>query len=239
MIDQLTSAPALPDATRIASVALEVADLARSVNFYTDVIGLRSIRATDSEAALGVDGRQLVELRELPSATPVVVPATGLYHLAILVGSRVELGRSLARLVERQYPLGGASDHLVSEALYLSDPDGNGIEIYRDRPRADWPLLDGRPKIDTLPLDLRALLDDARRPPPDSFRSRSTWAIPRRSRPWRVDWQPPAYKRTVATDTSPSRTPPGTPWSSRPIRPRRSMPPARKPSEPPRDVRPG
>lgn len=162
MIDQHPSPHALPDATRIASVALAVGDLARSVDFYTDVIGLRPISASDGYAALGIDGRTLVELHELPGGTPVVVPATGLYHLAILVGSRVELGRSLARLVERQYPLGGASDHLVSEALYLSDPDGNGIEIYRDRPRADWPMHDGSPKIDTLPLNLRALLDDAR-----------------------------------------------------------------------------
>ena len=162
MIDRHASTAALPDATRIASVALQVGDLERSVWFYTVVIGLRPISATDGQAALGVAGTTLVELHELPGATPVVVLATGMYHLAILVGSRVELGRSLARLVGRRYALGGASDHLVSEALYLSDPDGNGIEIYRDRPRADWPMLDGRPKIDTLPLDLRALLDDAR-----------------------------------------------------------------------------
>lgn len=152
----------LPAETRIATVALEVADLARSLGFYTDVIGLRRTGAADGVASLGVGGRTLVELHELASAGPAVVSATGLYHLAILVGSRVELGRSLARLVERGYPLGGASDHLGSEALYLSDPDGNGIEIYRDRPRAEWPLLDEKPRIDTLPLDVRALLDDAR-----------------------------------------------------------------------------
>lgn len=156
------SAHRLPDATRIASVSLEVADLARSVDFYADVIGLQPTDRADGCASLGVDGRTLLRLHELPGASPVIISATGLYHLAILVESRVELGRSLARLVERGYPLGGASDHLVSEALYLSDPDGNGIEIYRDRPRAEWPMVDGNPKIDTLPLDLRALLDDAR-----------------------------------------------------------------------------
>ncbi len=162
----MTSAPSsgvgLPDATHIASVALEVGDLRRSVGFYTDVIGLTRIDARADSASLGVGGRTLLTLDETPGATAAVVSATGLYHLAILVESRVDLGRSLARLVERGYPLGGASDHLVSEALYLSDPDGNGIEIYRDRPRPDWPTIDGRPRIDILPLDLRALLDDAR-----------------------------------------------------------------------------
>ena len=161
MPNQDTSPNRLPDETHIVSVLLEVADLARSVGFYTDVIGLEAIRTVDGRAALGVDDRILVELTETAGAPPFPVSATGLYHLAILVESRVELGRSLARLVERGYPLGGASDHLVSEALYLTDPDGNGIEIYRDRPRAEWTMVDGNPKIDTLPLDLRALLDDA------------------------------------------------------------------------------
>ena len=161
MTNQETSSHRLPDATHIDSVSLEVGDLARSVGFYTDVIGLEAIRTADGLATLGLGGRMLVELTETPGAPPFPVSATGLYHLAILVESRVELGRSLARLVERGYPLGGASDHLVSEALYLTDPDGNGIEIYRDRPRAEWPMVNGNPKIDTLPLDLQALLDDA------------------------------------------------------------------------------
>ena len=161
MSNEATPTHRLPDTTQVASVSLEVADLARSVGFYTDVIGLRRIDHTAGSASLGVAGRALVQLNELPGAAPVQMSSTGLYHLAILVESRVELGRSLARLVERGYPLGGASDHLVSEALYLSDPDGNGIEIYRDRPRAEWSHTDGRLRMDTLPLDLRALLDDA------------------------------------------------------------------------------
>ena len=155
--------PDVPASTRIASVSLDVGDLARSVGFYTDVIGLSAVAAGEGTASLGVDGAPLITLTEVRGAPPAPVGATGLYHLAILTTSRVELGRSLARLVERGYPLGGASDHLVSEALYLSDPDGNGIEIYRDRARADWAMVGGNPKIDTLPLDLRALLDDARK----------------------------------------------------------------------------
>jgi catechol 2,3-dioxygenase len=80
--------------------------------------------------------------------------ATGLFHLAVLVPSRVELALAMMRLAEAHWPLDGASDHLVSEALYLSDPDGNGIEIYRDRPREDWPHVDGSLEMATLPLDL-------------------------------------------------------------------------------------
>ncbi|MDQ6836132.1 MAG: VOC family protein, partial [Actinomycetota bacterium] len=85
---------------------------------------------------------------------------TGLFHLAMLVPSRLDLAFSLARLSAARWPLDGAADHVVSEALYLSDPDGNGIEIYRDRPRDEWPVIDGQLQMDTLPLDLRSVASE-------------------------------------------------------------------------------
>ena len=86
--------------------------------------------------------------------------ATGLYHLAILYPTRLDLAHALARLASAQWSLDGVADHLVSEALYLSDPDGNGIELYRDRPRGEWSYADGQLQMATLPLDLRSLADE-------------------------------------------------------------------------------
>jgi catechol 2,3-dioxygenase len=103
----------------------------------------------------------LIELHEDTSAVAKPRRSAGLFHFAILVPSRAALGRSLRRLVDQRYPLTGASDHLVSEALYLDDPDGLGIEIYRDRPRDEWQRLpDGSIAMATDPLDLQALLDE-------------------------------------------------------------------------------
>ena len=126
--------------TNIGSTHLTVADLARSERFYTSVLGFRPLTRTNDTLTLTADGATpLLALTELPGAPPKPARATGLYHFAILTPSRLDLARSLRRLAEMRYPLSGASDHLVSEALYLDDPDGNGIEIYRDRPRAEWP----------------------------------------------------------------------------------------------------
>ena len=106
---------------------------------------MRATELDDGTLALGVAGeRPLIELRGDSSAPRLNRRAPGLYHLAILVPTRLDLAFALARLAQERWPLDGASDHLVSEALYLSDPDGNGIEIYRDRPRADWPRAGGR-----------------------------------------------------------------------------------------------
>jgi catechol 2,3-dioxygenase len=136
-------------------VSLTVSDLARSVAFYTDTLGFTIIDRTGATAALGpVDGRVLVRLRERPDARPRAPRTSGLYHFAILVPDRAALGRSLRRLSERRWPLTGASDHLVSEALYLDDPDGLGIEIYRDRPRAAWTIDGGEVRMATDPLSL-------------------------------------------------------------------------------------
>ena len=107
------------------------------------------------------DGRALVELEADPDAPRRPPHTTGLFHLAILVPSRADLGQAFRRVVGTGWRLSGASDHLVSEALYLSDPEGNGIELYRDRPRDEWPVAGGALRMDTLPLDVGSLLSEA------------------------------------------------------------------------------
>jgi len=150
--------------TNIGSTHLTVADLARSERFYTSVLGFRPLTRTNDTLTLTADGATpLLALTELPGAPPKPARATGLYHFAILTPSRLDLARSLRRLAEMRYPLSGASDHLVSEALYLDDPDGNGIEIYRDRPRAEWPRPGGQIQMATDPLDIDGILAELER----------------------------------------------------------------------------
>jgi catechol 2,3-dioxygenase len=147
-----------PD-TSIGAVRLTVSDLGRSRDFYERVIGLSVAERDDGTIALGVhDAGPLLVLTGDPSAPRVNHRLTGLFHLAILMPSRLELARALLRLGHGRWPLSGASDHLVSEAVYLSDPDGNGIEIYRDRPRDDWPHQGPNLQMATLPLDLDDVL---------------------------------------------------------------------------------
>ncbi len=154
---------AIPPDTSIGTVRLIVSDVARSRAFYEQALGLETAAEQEAVVVLaGPDGNALVELHGDPSAPPLNHRATGLFHLAILVPSRVELARSLWRLAIQRWPLSGASDHLVSEALYLSDPDGNGIEIYRDRARSEWPQEDGRLRMASLPLDLNNLAQELR-----------------------------------------------------------------------------
>ncbi|MGN6170047.1 MAG: VOC family protein [Solirubrobacteraceae bacterium] len=148
-------------ATAIGIVRLTVSDLDRSVTFYERTLGLLAREPKASTVVLASpDGVPLVELEGDLAAHPLDRRATGLFHLAILVPSRLELARSLGRVAVNGWPLDGASDHLVSEALYLSDPDGNGIEIYRDRPRVEWPRSNGQLRMATLPLDLDHLLGE-------------------------------------------------------------------------------
>jgi catechol 2,3-dioxygenase len=128
-------------------VELTVADEARTRRFYEDVLGVPS--------ELG-----LVGFREDPDAPAPDPHATGLFHVAILVPTRRDLALSLVRIARARWQLTGASDHLVSEALYLNDPEGNGIEIYRDRPREEWPRTETGWRIDTLPLDLDDVLGE-------------------------------------------------------------------------------
>jgi catechol 2,3-dioxygenase len=151
-----TAAPArLADMTRLGAVHLTVTDLDRSVGFYQDAIGLRVHRRDDGSADLGAGGDDLVVLVEEQAARRAGRHA-GLYHYALLMPSRAELARALQRLAVSRTPIEGASDHGISEAIYLPDPDGNGIELAADRPRDTWPDLRtlGRPR----PLDLHGLL---------------------------------------------------------------------------------
>jgi len=152
--------PIHPD-TALGTVRLTVSDLERSRRFYETAIGLATTDLGRDTLALGTgaDG-SLIELHADRAAAPLDRRAPGLYHLAILVPTRRDLAFALARLAEARWPLDGASDHLVSEALYLSDPDGNGIEIYCDRPREQWPRSGGQLQMATLALDLDGVLDE-------------------------------------------------------------------------------
>ena len=154
--------PSIHPETTIGSVDLTVTDLERSLAFYTGTLGFRELGRADGIANLGVEGSgPLLVLHGEPQAPPRPPRTTGLFHFAILVPSRPDLARVLGHLVESGWPLTGASDHLVSEALYLNDPDGIGIEIYRDRPRDEWEESAEGVRMATLPLDLRALLREA------------------------------------------------------------------------------
>jgi len=137
-------------------VDLSVADLNRSLDYYRNAIGLSVLSQNGGEATLGAGSTELLRLVEEPGATPAT-GYSGLFHVALLVPERVALARWLAHAVRERVQLTGASDHTVSEALYLRDPDRHGIEIYADRPREQW---DGRvgQLMGTAPLDLDDLL---------------------------------------------------------------------------------
>jgi catechol 2,3-dioxygenase len=153
----------LPDATRLGRVRLQVGDLARSLAYYQHVLGFRVLERAGAHATLGAHGDDtpLIELHERAGAAPVPHRGRlGLFHFAILLPDRAALGRFVAHLAERG-ERAGASDHLVSEALYLSDPDGLGIEVYADRPRATWQYAGREVVMDTRPLDVAALVRDA------------------------------------------------------------------------------
>jgi catechol 2,3-dioxygenase len=155
--------PLLSQQTRIEWVCLSVSNLENSVKFYTDVIGLRHISYLDEKVVLGTgSGPPLVVLVEKPGAAPKPENRRGLYHFALLMPSRKDLARVLVRLAEF-WDIDGASNHIVSEAIYLRDPDGHGIEIYADRPRASWRVLEGVGLyMATLPLDIDSLLTELR-----------------------------------------------------------------------------
>ncbi len=144
--------------TAVGPVRLTVADLGRALSFYEGVLGLRGARQPDGDYALSAGGPPLLSLEERRGARPKPQRSTGLYHVAILMPDRGALARVIARLAETRYPITGASDHLVSEALYLDDPDGNGIEIYADRPRDTWPKAGDEVRMSVDPLDIENLL---------------------------------------------------------------------------------
>ena len=146
-----------PD-TRMGLVELSVSDLDRSLAYWQDAIGLRLLSRENGTAELGTD-TPLVRFVEEPGARPAQ-GFTGLFHVALLVPDRPSLGRFLAHTVREQIPLTGLSDHVVSEAIYLRDPDYHGIEVYADRPREQWEGQVGQ-RMTTLPLDTDSLLAEA------------------------------------------------------------------------------
>ncbi|WP_270936078.1 VOC family protein [Falsiroseomonas oryzae] len=155
-----------PTGLRIGHVHLKVADLDRALAFWRDVIGLEEQQRMGSQAVfLSADGyHHHIALNTWESAggSPPPFGTTGLFHVALLYPDRASLAQALKRLVQAGYPLEGASDHGVSEALYLRDPDGNGVELYRDRPAEDWPRdAAGNLAMVTRRLDVKALLAEA------------------------------------------------------------------------------
>lgn len=157
------SAQALPDARMdpalcLDHVTLAVADLEASVDFYQSVLGLRVVERHGPYAAMGVRGRPLVALNEVPGATRSSPRHTGLYHFALRVPTRADLGRFVRRATRAGHAPQGAADHRVSEAFYLEDPDGHGIEVYRDRPREGWRWKDGHVEMTTEAVDFAGVL---------------------------------------------------------------------------------
>lgn len=153
----------LPAETRLGPVRLQVADLSRSLDYYQQVLGFRVVARSNASASLAAQGDDtvLIELRELPGARPVPRRGRlGLYHYAILLPDRASLGRFVAHLSSNG-AYAGMSDHLVSEALYLTDPDGLGIEVYADRPRDTWKHEARQLTMATNPLDVQSLVESA------------------------------------------------------------------------------
>jgi catechol 2,3-dioxygenase len=153
--------------TTLGAVHLTVSNLDRSVEYYEAAVGLSTLERADGRATLGVASRPLLVLVEVPGALPAA-GYTGLYHFALLVPQRVDLARWLAHAARDRVPLVGISDHFVSEAIYLSDPDGHGIEIYQDRPRETWEGLVAT-RMTTLPLDVDALFGELADPASEPF----------------------------------------------------------------------
>jgi catechol 2,3-dioxygenase len=150
----------------ITHVQLRVADLQRALAFYRDLLGFTIVDDAGDSVGLAPSGSttEMLRLREVRGLKhrPRHPQTAGLYHVAWLVPSRPDLGRALDGLARARYQLTGASDHAVSESLYLDDPDGNGVEIYADKPRDTWKWKDGRVHMTVDPLDLESLLDDAK-----------------------------------------------------------------------------
>ena len=156
----------MPAGTRIGHVHLKVADIDRALAFYCDILGFKLMAKMGDQAAFIAAGdyHHHIGLNtwESAGATPPPPGHTGLYHHAILFPDRKSLAEAFKRLIDANYPLTGASDHGVSEALYLDDPDGNGVELYRDRPVEEWPRdAEGNLRMYSHHLDLEDLLKEA------------------------------------------------------------------------------
>jgi len=147
---------------RICNIQIRTANVSRLRDFYVDILGFEPLETDEGELQLfsDIDQDPLVTIHERIDAAPRTDSSPGLYHVAFLMPTRTELARILARLAEKRYALQGFADHGVSEAIYLSDPDGNGIELYCDRPREAWPRKNGELEMFTRPLDLENLLSE-------------------------------------------------------------------------------
>jgi len=145
----------------VEQVSLNVLDLKKAVQFYTEIIGFKVLKQTEQKANLTADGKTLLLTLEQPKdVIPKEDKSAGLYHFAILLPTRADLSVFLRHIIKTGYPL-GASDHHVSEALYMTDPDGNGIEIYIDRPSSEWKWTDGEVHMVTDSLDGDGLLAES------------------------------------------------------------------------------
>ena len=155
----MTAPFSISPATSLGPVRLRVADPEALAAFYRRALGLHDLPSSEGVARLGtLGGRPLVELVPDPDAPARPARSTGLFHQAILVPSRADLAQAIHRVSAAGWSFSGAADHLVSEALYLDDPEGNGIEIYRDRPRDEWSYAGGQLEMGTLALDLDGVL---------------------------------------------------------------------------------
>jgi catechol 2,3-dioxygenase len=152
----------LPADARVGSTHFIVADMDRALEFYAGRLGFHELSREDSQVTLSADQvTPHILLTERQDAQPKPSRSTGLYHVAIRFPDRISLARAFQRLVSTRWPFGGFSDHAVSEALYLADADGNGLEMYRDRPREEWRIVNGQIHMTTEPLDVDDLLAQA------------------------------------------------------------------------------
>lgn len=153
----------MPNQTHISHVHLQVSSLERALAFYRDLLGFRQASQNGATAMLSATGKPPyhIVLTERPGVRPKPPRTTGLYHIAIRFPTRRALARAFRQLAAHDWPFQGAADHLVSEALYLADPDGNGLELYVDRPRDRWPQQNGQIAMATDPLDVKGLLAEA------------------------------------------------------------------------------
>src|SRR5258706_13732795 len=158
-----SAATSIHPGTNIGLVTLRVADLGLSRRFYEGILAFQPVEQTPGRVVLGDQDKQpLLELIEVPGAAPQPRRATGLYHVAFLFPTRADLGRELLRVARAGLQV-GQGDHLVSEALYISDPDDNGLELYRDRPRSEWRWTNGAIEMATDPVDIRGLVEEGER----------------------------------------------------------------------------
>ena len=152
----------IPDNTKILSADLKVTDLKDSLNFYSHLMGFKIISQNETSAMLSANGSlpYILQLHEDKNAIHKLLGSTGLFHIAIRLPGRKELARVFLRLFDNKVKFQGFSDHLVSEAIYLEDPDENGIELYADRPREEWQYNMGQVEMSTLPLNLNVLTNE-------------------------------------------------------------------------------